>query len=54
MIPASQSGAKVVPDPEHRPSIESVIADVETQEWYEGQMMYNKIFDPKEAQVGEA
>ena len=44
----------MVPDPDHRPSIERVIEDAQTQEWYEDQILYNKIFDAREAQVGGA
>lgn len=49
---ASQSGPKTIPDPEHRPSIDSIVSQIQTQDWYEDQILYNRTFEPKEAQVG--
>ncbi|EJF65709.1 P-loop containing nucleoside triphosphate hydrolase protein [Dichomitus squalens LYAD-421 SS1] len=52
---ASQADVKVkyrqIPEPEHRPSIEEVIADVEQQDWYQEQIQYRRIFEARQGQL---
>ena len=47
-----QSPSKIIPDPEHRPSIEDVVAEIQSQDWYAEQIVYNKVFEPRIAQLG--
>ena len=51
---ASQSGPKVIPDPEHRPSVDSVTVEMQMQDWYVGQIRYNKVFEAREASIGDS
>ena len=54
-VSASQlpgSSLKPIPDPEHRQSIEDVIAEIQTQDWYADQIVYNTVFEPRSAQIG--
>ena len=46
------SSLKPIPDPEHRQSIEDVIAEIQTQDWYADQIVYNTVFEPRSAQIG--
>lgn len=52
IISASQGSSRVIPSPEKRPSIESVLAEVREQEWYIGQMAYERTVDAKDGQIG--
>jgi len=42
----------VVPTAESRPSIESVIAEIEAQESYKSQILFRRVFDARPAQWG--
>ena len=50
---ATLGSQQVIPDPEHRRSIDSIIADIQTQDWYSEQILYNKVFEPKKAYTGK-
>lgn len=54
IISASQGPSRVIPSPEKRPSIESVLAEIREQEWYIGQMAYERTVDAKDGQIGTA
>ena len=47
-----QGPSKIIPDPEHRPSIEDVVAEIQKQDWYADQIVYDRVFEPKSAQIG--
>lgn len=49
---SSSQGQRVVPEPAHRPSIESVLKEVREQEWYAGQIAYDRTVDAKGSQTG--
>ncbi|KAI0340501.1 DEAD/H helicase [Trametopsis cervina] len=49
----SQSKPKVVPDSESRPSIESVIADIKEQDWYENQIVFERTVPEKAPSIAE-
>ncbi|KAJ3559889.1 hypothetical protein NM688_g67 [Phlebia brevispora] len=48
---ASQNSTKVIPDPDHRLPIESIVVEMQMQDWYVGQMRYHKTFEAREAQI---
>lgn len=41
-----------VPESKDRPSIDSIIQEIMEQEWYKGQIVDRRIFDPKESKIG--
>lgn len=53
---ASQADGKgksrEVPEPEQRPSIEEVINDIQQQGWYREQIVFQRIFAPRQGQFG--
>ncbi|EKM55638.1 uncharacterized protein PHACADRAFT_256401 [Phanerochaete carnosa HHB-10118-sp] len=44
---SSSQGPRAVPEPAHRPTIESVLEEVRKQEWYAGQIAYDRTVDAK-------
>ncbi len=53
-LSASQSNSsKIIPDSEHRPSIESVIQEIKEQDWFENQIVFERTVPEKEPEIGE-
>ncbi|KAI0703572.1 P-loop containing nucleoside triphosphate hydrolase protein [Cytidiella melzeri] len=52
-ISASQSKPKVVPDSEHRPSIESLIREIKEQDWFADQIVFERTIAEKEPKIAE-
>ncbi|GJE86964.1 DEAD/DEAH box helicase [Phanerochaete sordida] len=48
---AASQGPRQVPEPANRPSIESVLEEIRQQEWYNGQIVYDRTVDAKEGQT---
>ena len=52
-LSASQGVLKVIPDAEHRPSIESVIIEIREQDWFENQIVFERTVPEKNPQYGQ-
>ncbi|KAI0811238.1 P-loop containing nucleoside triphosphate hydrolase protein [Irpex lacteus] len=53
-LSASQSNSsKIIPDSEHRPSIESVIQEIKEQDWFENQIVFERTVPEKEPEIVE-
>ena len=50
--PKIQEITRDVPDPQHRPTIEDVISDLQEQEWYTDQISHRRVFEAKPGQNG--
>jgi DEAD/DEAH box helicase domain-containing protein len=44
---------KPVPDPKDRPTVDAIITEISSQEWYLGQIIYKRVFEEKKAQTGQ-
>lgn len=44
----------MIPDPESRQTIDSIIDEIREQEWYQEQIANRRIFDTKEGLTGSA
>jgi DEAD/DEAH box helicase domain-containing protein len=51
-ISSSLNKTKVVPDSDHRPSIQSIIQAIKEQDWYEDQIVFEKTISEKESRIG--
>lgn len=51
-ISASQGKPHIVPEPADRPTIESAMEELRNQEWYVGQIAYDRTVEAKEGQLG--
>ena len=52
--PKENEKPRVVPDPQHRPSVKDVIAEIEDQDWYIEQIIYRREFEEKSGQNGQS
>ena len=52
-LSASQGVSKVIPDAEHRPSIESVMKEIREQDWFENQIVFERTVPEKNPQYGQ-
>lgn len=51
--PDFKAKRRSIPEPEERPSIDSVIEEIMKQDWYKEQITERRVFDPKDGQTGE-
>jgi DEAD/DEAH box helicase domain-containing protein len=48
-----QSKGMIIPGPQDRPTIDSVISEIKEQEWYKEQIVERRTIAPKDAQIGK-
>lgn len=51
-IISSSQGLRTVPEPADRPTIESALEEIRSQDWYAGQIAYDRTVDAKDGQTG--
>jgi DEAD/DEAH box helicase domain-containing protein len=51
-IPCLHEDLKTIPQPSERPSIDQVVSEIETSDWYTDQIVDRRTMGAKEAQTG--